>query len=119
MAAKEVDLKIAFYSNNTSAMYTIIKGCLPAGSNCSSNTNRLKDENGDVTATYTESRQIVQNYFCTVFDGKLCPLASVIADNREATIFDIRRGKELPFFEHSVVPSFHAIGCKCAHRRPM
>ena len=64
MATKEVDLKAAFDSNNTSAMYKIIKECLPSGSNISSNTNRLKDEQGAVTSTYTESRQIVQSYFC-------------------------------------------------------
>ena len=46
-------------------------------------------------------------------------MAGVIADNRAAKISDIRRGKELPFFDPAVIPSFHDIGCKCAHRRSM
>ena len=70
-----------------------IKSCLPLGSKSSDNTVRLNNKDGIPTATYTESREVVQNYFTFVFDGESSPLAEVIDRNRSASIFYIRRGK--------------------------
>ena len=118
LANEEHDLKDAFDKHDTAIMFRIIKKCIPVNSSTNSNATRLKDRNGDVVATYTDSRTIVQEYFCSVFDGEVVPLASVINTNRSAKIFDIKRGKTLPYFEPLIVPSFHELGCKCSHRRP-
>ena len=75
MANEEADLKSAFEHNNTSAMYKIIKSCIPLGSKTSNTTDRLRDKQGEVTNTYTESRAVVQDYVCTVFDGELFPVS--------------------------------------------
>ena len=80
---------------------------------------RLKDESGNLTNTYNEYRAVVQSYFCKVFDGKLLPLSDVLDSNRSAKKFDIRRGRTLPYFEPSVVPSHYDLGVKFTHRRPM
>ena len=67
LAREEDDLKDVFNRRNASAMFSIIRSCLPSGSKHSVNTNRLKDADGNITNTFTESRTVVQNFFFFCF----------------------------------------------------
>ena len=71
------------------------------------------------TVTYTDSRRVVRDHFCDLFQGKCQPLADIIDDSRTVKLHDISRNKKLPSIQPNLVPSVGALGKKYAHRKPL